>query len=66
MVLTFEFEDGILKCDHSNETSFALLSYNEIAFSAFYGMNLGKFSRILTLTNFGSEQGAISLWSNYP
>ena len=26
-------------------------------FSAFYGMNLGKFSRILTLTNFGSEQG---------
>ena len=34
-------------------------------FSAFYGMNLGKFRRILTLTNFGSEQGAISLWSNY-
>ena len=43
VVLTFEFVDEILWCDHSNETSSAVLLHGTICFSIFYKMNLGFF-----------------------
>ena len=33
VVLTFESVDEILKCDHSNEISSAVLSYDMVGFS---------------------------------
>ena len=36
VVLTFESVDEILWCDHSNETSSAVLLYGNICFSIFY------------------------------
>ena len=36
VVLTFEFADEIPKCDHSNERSSAVLSYDAVWFSVFY------------------------------
>ena len=41
--LTFEFVDEILWCDHSNETSSAVLLHGTICFSLFYKMKLGIF-----------------------
>ena len=38
MVLTFESVDEILWCDHSNETSSAVLWHGTICFSIFYKM----------------------------
>ena len=38
VVLTFEFVDEILWCDHSNETSSAVLLNGTICFSMFYKM----------------------------
>ena len=35
VVLTFESVDKILWCDHSNETSLAVLSHGTICFSVF-------------------------------
>ena len=35
VVLTFEPVDEILLCDHSNETSFAVLSHGPICFAGF-------------------------------
>ena len=35
VVLTFESVDEILRCDHSNETSSAILSHGTICFSIF-------------------------------
>ena len=43
VVLTFESVDEILKCDHSNETSSALLSHGTICFVGFEKLNLGFF-----------------------
>ena len=40
VVLTFESVDKILWCDHSNETSSAVLSHGNICFSIFYKTNL--------------------------
>ena len=40
VVLTFESVDEVLWCDHSNETSSAVLSHSTTGFSAFY--NMGK------------------------
>ena len=48
VVLTFESVDEILWCDHSNETSSAVLLHGTIRFSLFYKM---KF-RIFFLWNF--------------
>ena len=42
-VLTFEFVDEILWCDHSNETSSAVLLHGTICFSVFYKMEFGIF-----------------------
>ena len=40
VVLTFEYVDEILWCDHSNETSSAVLLHGTICFSIFYKMKL--------------------------
>ena len=38
VVVTFESVDEILWCDHSNETSLAVLLYGAICFSVFWKM----------------------------
>ena len=43
VVLTFEFVDEILWCDHSNETSSAVLLHGAICFSMLYKMKFGIF-----------------------
>ena len=43
VVLTFKSVDEILWCDHSNETSSAVLLHGTICFSVFYKINLGFF-----------------------
>ena len=43
VVLTFEFVEEILWCDHSNETSLAVLLHGTICFSIFYNMTFGIF-----------------------
>ena len=43
MILTSESVDGILWCDHSNETSSAVLSNGTIYISVFYKMKFGNF-----------------------
>ena len=48
VVLTFESVDGILWCDHSNETSSAVLLHGTICFSILYKMTFGN------LLEFGS------------
>ena len=40
IVLTFESVDEILWCDHSNETSLAVLLNGTICFSVFYKMKV--------------------------
>ena len=43
VVLTFESVDEILWCDHSNETSSAVLMHGAISFYYFTNCNLGFF-----------------------
>ena len=43
MVLTFESVDEILQCDHSNETSLAVLLHGTVCFTIFYKMKFGIF-----------------------
>ena len=43
VVLTFESVDEILWCDHSNETSSAVLLHGAICFSIFYKTKFGIF-----------------------
>ena len=43
LVLTFESVDEILLCDHSNETSSAVLLHGIIGFSVFYKMKFWDF-----------------------
>ena len=52
VVLTFESVGEILKCDHSNETSLAILSHSTICFSPLYKI---KFCGIITLATFASK-----------
>ena len=42
VVLTFEFENEILKCHHSNETSLLVLLHGNICFSAFEKMEIER------------------------
>ena len=49
VVLTFESVGEILKCDHSNETSLAILSHSTICFSPLYKI---KLCGIITLATF--------------
>jgi len=41
VVITFESVDEILWCDHSNETSSAVLSHGTICFLVFYQTEIG-------------------------
>ena len=41
VIVTSESVDEILRCDHSNETSSALLSHSTIYILVFYKMKLG-------------------------
>ena len=41
--LTFESVDEILWCDHSNETSSAVLLHGTICFAIFYKIKFGSF-----------------------
>ena len=43
VVLTFESVDKLLWCDHSNETSSAVLLHGIICFSIFYKMKFASF-----------------------
>lgn len=43
MALTFEAVDENVWCDHSIDTSLAVLSHGTICFSAFYDMKFGSF-----------------------
>ena len=43
VVLTFESVDKILWCDHSNETSSAVLLHGTICFSVLYEIKFGIF-----------------------
>ena len=49
VVLTFESVDEILWCDHSNETSSAVLLHGTICFSIFYKMKFGILLEFLYL-----------------
>ena len=46
-MLTFESEDKILCCDHSNEISLAVLSHGTICFARFEKMIFGIFFEFL-------------------
>ena len=50
VVLTFESVNKILWCDHSNETSSAVLLHGAISFSIFYKMKFGFFLNFFSLT----------------
>ena len=55
VVLTCESVDEILWCDHSNETSLAVLLHGTICSSILYKMNFGiSFSSGLDSVSFGS------------
>ena len=43
VVLIFESVDEILWCDHSNETSSAVLLHDNICFTIFYKIKFGFF-----------------------
>ena len=53
VVLTFESVDEILWCDHSNETSSAVLSHGTICISIFYKMKFGILYQFLYLALLG-------------
>ena len=40
VVISFEFENKILKCDHSNETSLAVLSCGAVYYAVQGGSNV--------------------------
>ena len=50
--LTFESVNEILKCDHSNESYRAVLSYGTICFAAFYKVKSQKFFEFSQWLNF--------------
>ena len=53
VVLTFESVDEILWCDHSNQTSSAVLLHGTICFSIFYKMKSLIFLEFLFLPLLG-------------
>ena len=52
-VLTFESADKILWCDHSNETSLAVLLHGTNCFSVFYKMKFEILYKFLSLALLG-------------
>ena len=57
VALTFETVDEILSCDHSNETSSAVLLHGTICFSIFYKMKFGIFLEFRSLALLGVKVG---------
>ena len=55
MILTSESVDEMLSCDHSNETSSAVLLHGTIYVKVFYKMNL-KFVLNFDFSTLGSER----------
>ena len=55
-VLTFESVDEILWCDHSNETSSAVLLHGTICFSIFYKLKFGVFLQFCSLALLGVKE----------
>ena len=53
VVLTFESVDEILWCDHSNQTSSAVLLHGTICFSTFHKMKFGISYEFLSLALLG-------------
>ena len=56
VVLTFKSVDEILWCNHSNETSLAVLLHGTIWFSIFYKNKFWNFSWILIFGTLGSSR----------
>ena len=56
VVLTFESVDKILWCDHSNETSSAVLLHGTICFSIFYKMKFRIFLESFFFALLGIKQ----------
>ena len=56
MILTSESVNAILWCDHSNETSLAVLSHGTIQNLGFYKNEIWDWSWILILGTLGSER----------
>ena len=50
MVLTFESVDEILKCDHSNEGYWAVLSYGTVYYAVQGGSNFWVWMKSLSVT----------------
>ena len=63
VVLTFEFVDEILWCDHSNETSLAELLHNTIYFLGFYNK---KFLAIFFVGNYNEWLKGLSTKEIFP
>ena len=56
VVLTVESVNEILWCDHSNETSSAVLFHGTISFSIFYKMKFGIFLEFCSLAPLGVNE----------
>ena len=54
VVLTFESVDEILWCDHSNETSSAVLLHGTICFSVFQYFSIGTFREFFFFGTLGN------------
>ena len=65
VVLTFESVGEILWCNHSNETSSAVLSQCTICFSTFYKMKWERFVKFWVLPLFAVRKLRVS-WSYMP
>ena len=55
VALTFESVDEILWCDHSNETSSAVILHGTICCSIFYKMKFGVFIEFSFLALLGDK-----------
>ena len=68
-VLTFESVDEILWCDHSNETSSAVLLHGTIYFLIFYKMKVGRLFPLLGVKGLKREnkrEAILLSHSNWP
>ena len=66
VVPTFESVDEILWCDHSNETSSAVLLHSTIYFSAFYKMKFFNFDFLALLCLTVSNQKTYDVFCHRP
>ena len=63
VVLTFESVDEILWCDHSNETSSAVLLHGTICFLIFYKMKFGILYMNFNLWHSWESKGCEALYN---